>query len=102
MRFRRARFENELGRDRPWHHRRPRSAEGDPFRFADAVDVAGDQGDEDSPRGVLVTLPADLADWATERAAERGSTVSDVVCDALEIRAALEVAPQLVDLVKRG
>jgi hypothetical protein len=45
-------------------------------------------------------LPAEVLEWATSRAERLGIPVSAVVVDALEVRAALEVAPQIHQLVR--
>ncbi len=51
-------------------------------------------------RGVMLTLPGDVVDWITTRAEELRVSASAVVQDAIEVRAALDVAPQIVDLVR--
>ncbi len=75
---------------------------GQGYTFQDVIDQ--DQGDDDGPdtRGVLLTLPADVVDWITERADQLGMSASQVVQDAIEVRAALAIAPQLTDLVRGG
>ncbi len=77
----------------------------DDYTFQDAVIDGQGQGDDDeepATRGVMLTLPGDVVDWITERAEELGMTASDVVADAIQVRAALDVAPQIADLVRRG
>ncbi len=93
-----AEFMSSRGRTRGrWGSRPGRDSD---YRFLDVID----QGDDEEPamRGVLLTLPAAVAGWISERAEELGMTASQVVADAVEVRAALDVAPQMVDLVRRG
>ncbi len=70
--------------------------------FQDVIDQG--QGDDEEPatRGVLLTLPGEVVDWIADRAEELGISASQVVQDAVEVRAALDVAPQIADLLRRG
>ncbi|EIV91210.1 hypothetical protein [Frankia sp. QA3] len=58
--------------------------------------------DEPDISDVWLCLPAGVLEWATSRAERLGIPVSAVVVDALEVRAALEVAPQIRQLVPGG
>ncbi len=70
------------------------------YTFQDVIDQG--EGDGAGARGVLLTLPGEVVDWINDRAEELQISASDVVVDALEVRAALDVAPQMVDLVRGG